>query len=73
MDNRLEVSVVDDGVGFDLARRAEGLGLLGIEERARELHGTCTIRSSPTAGTEVKIVLPLALSVPEATLARAAG
>jgi signal transduction histidine kinase len=72
-DGRLEVSIVDDGVGFDAMRRAEGLGLLGIEERVRELHGTCTIRSAPGAGAEVKIVLPLASSVPEAALARAAG
>jgi signal transduction histidine kinase len=72
-DKQLEVSVADDGVGFDPAHRADGLGLLGIEERVRELRGACTIRSSPTAGTEVQIALPLALSVPEATLARAAG
>jgi signal transduction histidine kinase len=72
-DGQLEVSVVDDGVGFDADRRAEGLGLLGIEERVRELHGTCTIRSEPGAGTEIKIVLPLASSIPEAALARAAG
>jgi signal transduction histidine kinase len=72
-DGRLEVSIVDDGVGFDMARRAEGLGLLGIEERVRELNGTCAIRSAPDAGTELKIALPLALTVPETTLARAAG
>jgi signal transduction histidine kinase len=72
-DGRLNVSVADDGVGFDAGGRAEGLGLLGIQERVRELHGTCTIRSSRETGTEVTIELPLAESVPEATLARAAG
>ena len=38
----LAVSVTDDGVGFDLAQRAGGLGLRGIEERVRELHGVLT-------------------------------
>ena len=40
--HRLEVVVADDGVGFDPAARPSGLGLLGIEERVRELHGTFT-------------------------------
>jgi signal transduction histidine kinase len=69
---RLDVAVVDDGAGFDPARRASGLGLVGIEERARELHGTASIRSAPGRGTEVRISLPVA-PVEEAPVARAAG
>ena len=33
----LDVSVTDDGIGFDSARRRDGLGLRGIEERVKEL------------------------------------
>ena len=36
-DDRLDVSVTDDGVGLDAARRRDGLGLRGIEERVRKL------------------------------------
>ena len=39
----LDVAVHDDGVGFDAARRRNGLGLRGIEERVKELDGTMTI------------------------------
>ena len=36
-DDRLDVSVTDDGIGLDPARRRDGLGLRGIEERVKEL------------------------------------
>ena len=41
--DHLDVSVTDDGIGFDSARRGNGLGLRGIEERVKELHGVMTI------------------------------
>src|SRR5829696_3165857 len=43
--DRIDVSVSDDGVGLDPRRRAAGFGLRGIEERVRELGGTVTILS----------------------------
>ena len=39
-DGQLYVWVTDDGVGLDPARRRNGLGLRGIEERVKELEGT---------------------------------
>jgi signal transduction histidine kinase len=71
----LQVKVVDDGGGFDVARRRAGFGLHGIEERVKELGGQTTVRSVRGAGTSLRIVLPLASDVTaeEATLARAAG
>ena len=63
----------DDGVGFDPGKRAGGLGLRGLEERVRELHGTMSIRSARGAGTTIKIRLPLASRSTEVIRARAAG
>ena len=37
---QLDLSVSDDGTGLDASRRANGLGLRGIEERVKELDGT---------------------------------
>jgi len=68
----LQVSITDDGVGLAMERRRAGFGLRGIEERAKELHGTLTIRSAPGRGTTITTRLPLA-AVVEATRARAAG
>ncbi len=72
-DDRLDVSVTDDGVGFDPARRGEGLGLRGIEERVKELHGTMTIGGAPGEGMALAIHLPLPACIAEVPLARAAG
>jgi two-component system sensor histidine kinase NreB len=65
------VSVSDDGVGLDPARRGTGFGLRGIEERARELGGSVLIRSALGQGSAVTIRLPLASEEPH--FARATG
>jgi signal transduction histidine kinase len=72
-DERLIVTVSDDGIGLDPARRRNGLGLRGIEERVKELHGTLTIHSAAGKGTTLAIDLPLPPAVEELPLARAAG
>ncbi len=61
------LSVADDGAGFDPdeARRAGGLGLSSIEERAGLLNGRCRIASAPGAGTEVDVSVPLPKPAPE--------
>ncbi|MBI2834002.1 MAG: ATP-binding protein [Acidobacteria bacterium] len=65
----LNVSVTDDGVGFDPAQRHTGMGLRGIEERVRELGGVMAVHSAPGAGTTLSIRLPLAIRTTEAALA----
>jgi signal transduction histidine kinase len=55
----IELSVQDDGTGFD-AQRVRGLGLLGMEERVHHLGGIFGIDSQPGRGTLLKIMLPLA-------------
>ncbi len=59
---RVQVSVQDDGCGFDLARvpspSGDGFGLLGMQERAALVEGTCTIESQPGQGTRVVVALP---------------
>lgn len=54
---RVAVRVVDDGVGFDPDRRAAGLGLEGMRERARLLGGSVRIESSLGCGTSVTLAL----------------
>ncbi len=70
--DRLDVSVTDDGIGLDPARRREGLGLRGIDERVKELHGAMAITSAPGAGTTLAIRLPLSAPAVEDALAGAA-
>lgn len=55
-------TVVDDGCGFvrNLDNR-RGLGLLGMEERVRELGGAIRVLSTPGKGAHVRFELPAPL------------
>ena len=56
----LAVTVHDDGVGFaPEGLRDRGLGLIGIEERVRELGGEISLRSAPGRGTVLSVEIPL--------------
>jgi signal transduction histidine kinase len=59
--DRLEVTVRDEGCGFDLKslRQNEGLGIQSMEERARSLGGKFEAHSESGRGTTLKAWLPL--------------
>jgi len=62
VDGGLVVSVGDNGRGFDPSNaRDDGLGLQGMEERARLMGGHLRISSAPSDGTVVELSLPLIL------------
>jgi two-component system sensor histidine kinase UhpB len=67
--NGLQLSVKDNGVGFDPERlrkralRAATLGLIGMQERAHAAGGTIEIDSANSQGTEVRLMLPLETSL----------
>jgi len=54
------VTVKDDGIGFDPSSSlSRGLGLIGMEERVRELKGKMAIRSQPKQGTLLEVSIPM--------------
>ncbi len=53
---RLELS--DDGHGFRVNERHDGVGLTGMRERVQEMGGELQVLSSPGKGTKVKVILP---------------
>jgi signal transduction histidine kinase len=57
-DGRVQLSIRDDGRGFD-PQREKGMGLLGIQERVARLGGRFTIDSRAGEGTEIRIELPV--------------
>lgn len=60
----VRLTVQDDGVGFDVAKKSEtGLGLIGIAERVRDLDGKLKIDSKPGNGTILEVELPVKESV----------
>lgn len=58
---RVELTVADNGKGFDLhaATGTRGLGLISLRERVQLLAGTFEILSHPQAGTTIRASLPL--------------
>ncbi|MBW2345989.1 MAG: PAS domain S-box protein, partial [Deltaproteobacteria bacterium] len=64
-DEKLSLSVEDDGVGFDQdkvmkpLKRKGPLGLLIMRERAVQLDGEFTIESQPGKGTHLLVEMPL--------------
>ena len=57
------LSIEDDGIGFDPARR-RGMGILGMHERATRLEGALVIDSSSGHGTCLRLELPRMPAVP---------
>jgi PAS domain S-box-containing protein len=59
---RLRLSVTDDGQGFAVADDFQTYGghwgLLGMRERASQIHGKLSLRSNPGQGTEVSLLVP---------------
>jgi signal transduction histidine kinase len=57
-NSSLILLVEDDGAGFD-SSRTRGMGLLGMEERVKQLGGRMDIQSEPGKGTRVRASLPI--------------
>jgi signal transduction histidine kinase len=61
-DALLELTVQDDGVGFDVAQLRTGLGVMGMNERAELAGGCLDIESTPDGGTTVRARFALSSS-----------
>jgi signal transduction histidine kinase len=57
----LTLTVTDDGIGFEPEQvRGKGLGLIGIEERVRELGGSLRVEAEPGKGVRIEVTIGLA-------------
>jgi two-component system sensor histidine kinase UhpB len=59
--NELQLTVLDNGVGFDeaLMQREDSYGLMGMRERALMLGGTLEAGNAPRGGGRITVRLPL--------------
>jgi signal transduction histidine kinase len=60
--DHLDVSVSDNGIGLSQTTGHTGLGLTGIKERVKEMHGSTVIQTRPGGGTVLGIRLPIPAS-----------
>ena len=63
------LTIADDGAGFDPAavKSRGGLGLIGMEERARLVNGKLTITARPGHGARIAVKIPLSAHTDEAS------
>ncbi|MEO1620726.1 MAG: sensor histidine kinase [Cyanobacteria bacterium J06632_3] len=59
----VNITLVDDGCGFDTTARTTGYGLQGLRERSQLIGGTVTINSQPSEGTTLQVIVPLNVPV----------
>ena len=57
-DDSLQLSLSDDGQGFDVDAKPHGMGLRSIRERVSSVHGTVQIQSAPGQGTRLIVQVP---------------
>ena len=57
--DRLELTIQDDGIGFDTTKKSNGIGLRNIRNRVGFYNGTVTIDSEPGKGCILTIIIPL--------------
>jgi len=57
-DSTVQLTVKDDGHGFDPQKANGGYGLSGMRDRVNQVGGTVTVTTKPGAGTEVRAEVP---------------
>jgi signal transduction histidine kinase len=59
IQNQIEISIEDNGIGFDLAMIKKGAGLKNIQNRIYLINGTHTIQTAPGKGCRITIGFPI--------------
>lgn len=57
-ENRIELVITDDGIGFDVNKIKKGHGLKNMRSRAELLNGHLEIITSPQKGCKLKVHIP---------------
>ena len=52
------IRYTDDGIGFDISERTQGLGTRSILHRVTELNATITVESQPNKGVGYLLIIP---------------
>jgi PAS domain S-box-containing protein len=57
-ETMVQLTITDDGQGFDVKKAGRGSGLSGMRERAKEIGGKFELKSQPGKGTRVAVKIP---------------
>ena len=59
IDGTVDLEIIDNGVGFDVAKKRSGVGLQNINTRASQHKGTMAVFSEPGKGCQLIVKFPL--------------
>jgi signal transduction histidine kinase len=67
-ETNLQVTVSDDGIGFDTrgVDTVSGFGMMSMRQRLRAIGGSLIVHSAPGQGTQIEAMLPRFISLPKA-------
>ncbi|KAF2519637.1 hypothetical protein E0W68_04640 [Flavobacterium salilacus subsp. salilacus] len=57
--DNINITVTDDGVGFDIQTTKGGIGLRNLNKRVLALSGSIEITSQPHSGSTIKVTFPI--------------
>lgn len=57
----IRMIVSDSGKGFNAESADGGLGLISMQERVRQVHGTLSVASAKGAGTRIEVQIPVSV------------
>jgi signal transduction histidine kinase len=57
--HEIQLTISDDGHGFNVEKNGKGMGLKNIAERVRILGGKLKMDSQPNNGTRIEITIPI--------------
>jgi signal transduction histidine kinase len=55
----LVIKIIDNGIGFNVNKAKEGIGLQNIKSRTKECKGTLDLKSKKEEGTSITIIVPI--------------
>lgn len=58
-EEKIFLSIEDDGIGFDISKHMNGYGLKNIKHRSNEINAKLELNSSPGKGTSIKVEIPV--------------
>lgn len=58
-NNNLTVSLVDDGIGFNIKKQNKGIGIKNMASRIKQLKGVFSIQSEIEGGTTIHFTIPI--------------
>jgi NarL family two-component system sensor histidine kinase LiaS len=57
-DLQAEITLSDDGCGFEQSKKPSGVGLRSMRERTQKIHGTFELCTAINEGTCIRIIVP---------------